>query len=406
MKKTRLFIFITALLITLLMVVGCDVSPVSINDRLVRASIAVSNSRDLQVVGGDSTISSYKIAMIPEWESSSTSDPIVGKKGSRTNGVVDGWEAVSYSIENENISIDLGYVSQGKWSIYLNAYNSAGNLIYSGTTTSYLNKNSTDVVIVMKRATSDKTKGYLYFFISLNRLNLSDTNQNIVDGVISENNNIYRMGYEIIDSNGVSESGYIPLNAINDTHAIFGDDETPIALDSGEYTVIVSLLKKDNNGVESVIGGITKLASIYPGNKEDRFSWILVRGDVTPSDFIQVGIDFPAPEVTAEVIYSETDDVYTCEDTFNKISGYDRFFRWFIDGELIEESVSYTKWTVRDITTNGNKSTMSCSFSKLGEREVRCEVVYIPNGISGIDSDPLHFVGGDSYYVQVLSKSN
>ena len=403
MKKTRLFIFITALLLTLLMVVGCDVSPVSNDNDLVKASISVSNSRDLQVVGGDSTITSYKIAMIPEWEATSASDPIVGKKGSRTNGVVDGWEDIEYLKENDQISIDLGYVSQGKWTIYLNAYNDTGDLIYSGCTTTYLNKNSiNDIFILMKRAISDTSFGYLYFSISLNRLNLSDTDQNIVDGVISEENNIYRMGYIIINSNGeIEEEDYIPLSSVNSHYAYFGDSLDPIKLKSGEYTVVVSLLK---NG--SVIGGITKLVSIYPGNKEEIYSWILVQGDVTPSDFIQVGIDFPAPEITAKVTYSETNGIYTCEDTFNEIDGYDRYFRWFIDGELIEENTAYAKWIVEDITTDGNKSTMSCSFSKFGEREIRCEVVYIPSGISGIDSDPLHFVGGDSYYVQVLSTSN
>ena len=49
MKKTRLFIFITALLLTLLMVVGCDVSPASENadNDLVMASISIASSRSL-----------------------------------------------------------------------------------------------------------------------------------------------------------------------------------------------------------------------------------------------------------------------------------------------------------------------------------------------------------------------
>ena len=49
MKKTRFFIFITALLITLLTVVGCDVSPVTdfLEKDLVKASISINGSRSL-----------------------------------------------------------------------------------------------------------------------------------------------------------------------------------------------------------------------------------------------------------------------------------------------------------------------------------------------------------------------
>lgn len=407
MKKTRLFIFITALLLILLMVVGCDVSPASMNNDLVKANISVSNSRDLQVVGGDSTITSYKIAMIPEWEATSTSDPIVGKKGSRTNGVVDGWENISHTEENGNLSFYLGYVSQGKWSIYINAYNKDNILIYSGSVTTYINATSNNIVIFLKREGSISGVGRLGFNISLNRLNLTDDFIKDENGLIDESGNVFRLRYEIIDVNNDSvKEGYIPLASKLGPHFVFGDFVTPIILTPNDYTIIVSLVKKDINGIESKIGGITRLVSILPSETDDYDSWTKLMGEVTPSDFIQVGIDFPAPEITAEVTYSETNGVYTCEDTFNKIAGYDRYYRWFIDGELIEENTAYTKWTVGSITTNGNTSTMNCSFSRLGEREIRCEVVYIPNGISGIDSDPLHFVGGNSYYVQVLSTSN
>ena len=81
----------------------------------------------------------------------------------------------------------------------------------------------------------------------MNRLNLTDTDKNIVNNSISEANNVYRMGYKIIGSNGESvRSGYIPLKSVNVSHAVFGDDKNPIQLACGEYSVVVSLLKKDN----------------------------------------------------------------------------------------------------------------------------------------------------------------
>lgn len=411
MRKSRVFIVIAALLVTLLMVVGCDVSPVSPtnNNELVKASVAVSGSRDLQVVGGDGTVSSYKIAMIPEWSESDLSDPIVGRKGSRADDGVVTFVDVAYTNDNGNIEIDLGYVSQGKWSIYINAYNSSNVLIYSGNVTTYLNSSNSDIVIYMSRASEESQKGYLGFYIQVNQLKASSTDYM----------KKYGLKYDVltVDGNSVlpkDANRYLVVTSISDDkntkdkYAIYGLWDSTVSFVPDDYCVTVSLVINPKTENEEVIGGITKLVSIYPCDPEDHHSWVMIHGEVSPSDFIQVGIDLPAPDITASLSSSVSDGVYTftCEDTFDNISGYVRSFRWFIDGELIEGTGDSTKWTISSIGVNStaqNISSMSCSFKKLGDREIRCEVVYVPENIADIDNKPLHFVGGDTAYVQVLS---
>ena len=396
-----------ALMMTLLLVVGCDVSPVA-NNNLIKASVNISDSRDLQVVGGDGNITYYKIAMIPEWSETSIDEKIVGKKGSRDeNGNITSWEDVSYSKENGNVAIDLGYISQGKWSIYINAYNKADDLIYVGNTMVYLNSNQTDVVVLLRRTGLDSDVGRLGFNITLNRLNLTDSYTSDENGIVDESGNVYRLKYEVLGGKEPIQ-GYIPLASMFGAYSVFGDFKNPVHLIPGDYTVVVSLVKKDSEGKETIIGGITRLVSVFPSKTDNYDDWTKLVGEVTPSDFIQVGIDSPAPDITASLSSSVSDGVYTftCKDTFNNISGYVRSFRWFIDGELIEGTGDSTKWTISSIgvdSTAQNISSMSCSFKKLGDREIRCEVVYVPENIADIDNKPLHFVGGDTAYVQVLS---
>lgn len=394
-----------ALMMTLLLVVGCDVSPVA-NNNLIRASVNISDSRDLQVVGGDGNITSYKIAMIPEWSETSIDEQIVGKKGSRDeNGNITSWEAVSYSKENGNVAIDLGYISQGKWSIYINAYNEANDLIYVGNTMVYLNLNQTDVVVLLRRTGLDSDVGRLGFNITLNRLNLTDSYTSDENGIVDESGNVYRLMYKVLGGKEPIQ-GYIPLASMFGAYSVFGDFKNPVHLIPGDYTVVVSLVKKDSEGKETIIGGITRLVSVFPSKTDNYDDWTKLVGEVTPSDFIQVGIDFPAPDIKASISCLEVDGVYTfsCEDKYNITNGYKRYFRWFIDGELVEGN-NNQKWTVDDVSLSGNKSSLTCSFLKKGEREVHCEVVYVPSSVADIDNQPLHFIGGDTFSVQVLSIS-
>lgn len=406
MKKNRLFIFITALLLTLLMVVGCDVSPAPMNNGLVRASISVSNSRDLQVVGGDGNIDYYKIAMIPEWSTSNLSESIVGKKGNRDeSGVVTEWIDVTPLEEHGNLFIDLGYVSQGKWTIYLNGYNKDGVLIYTGNTSTYLKKDNSNIVIFLNRYSDAQKNGHIGFFIVVNQLKILE----------SDHKSSYGLKYDVrsLDGNTVLNEDvnkYLEVSSFVENKVNYGLWDDKVSFIPDDYYVTVSLVINPKTENERVIGGITRLVSIYPGITSDTHTWTMIRGEVAPSDFLQVGIDFPVPEITTIMDASEQGGVYTftCTDTYNNTDKFNRYYRWFIDGELVKDNSDYSKWSVASIsssTLEPNKSTMTCSFNKkgLGEREIRCEVVYVPIDIDGVDEKPLHFVGGSTSYVQVLS---
>lgn len=404
MNKTRFFIFIMALMMTLLLVVGCDVSPLS-NDCLINARLSISDSRGIQIYGGDGTIKKYKIAMIPEWVQSEIDEQIVGWKGSiDENGIVTGYEDISYIEENGGVSIDLGYISQGKWSIYINAYNNNDVLIYSGKSSGYINKENSNIVIVLNRATGNELNGYMGFFIRLNQLCINE----------GDHYNKYGLKYEVytLDGNKAlddSVNKYLNVYSKFGNTINYGSWDESVRLAPNDYYVTISLVKNPKKSNEKVVGGITRFVSIYPGSKTDSHTWTMIDGDVVPSDFIQVGIDFPAPEITATMKLEKSGNncKFSCEDKYNNLGNNDfsRYYRWFIDGELVEEGGSYGKWEITSISTTSNDSnvsTMECVFSKLGEREVRCEVVYVPKIIEGVDSKPLHFVGGVSEYVQVL----
>ena len=143
MKKTRFFIFITALLITLLTVVGCDVSPVTPNSELVRASVSLGGNKEKGIVILDyaADVSEYRIALVPEWgKLENGTKPYGGFGEIDENGRIVG----SY-IErdpSEVSSIDLGYVTPGQWTIYVEAFNSSGTMLEKGSATQFFTKDS------------------------------------------------------------------------------------------------------------------------------------------------------------------------------------------------------------------------------------------------------------------------
>ena len=111
MKKTRFFIFITALLITLLTVVGCDVSPVSTRtDNLVLASISVREARALVSNGEDNALSEVKhfsCKLEHRWSIDGTTDTY-------TEEIYGDKEIVYENIAEDGV---LGWVTPGKWKV-------------------------------------------------------------------------------------------------------------------------------------------------------------------------------------------------------------------------------------------------------------------------------------------------
>ena len=92
--------------------------------------------------------------------------------------------------------------------------------------------------------------------------------------------------------------------------------------------------------------------------------------------------------------------VFTCTDSTDQIDNYTKAYYWFIDGELITKASTGGKWTVTNIADNGNTSSMSCIFNSYGKREIKCEIVYIPNVSQG--DKLIRYVGGDSTFVEII----
>ena len=127
MIKTRLFIFITALLLTLLMVVGCDVSPSitnSIPGGCVEASLMVSSSRDLEFyvngreepLVGISEISKavyFYYTLESLW---TVDDPL-----EKPYGEVTVWDSQRLPDDGK-----LGWVTPGRWKVSIYGLNSQG----------------------------------------------------------------------------------------------------------------------------------------------------------------------------------------------------------------------------------------------------------------------------------------
>ena len=400
MKKTRLFIFISALLLTLLMVVGCDVSPIS--DYIatenscveLKLSIEGPNSREIKVDTSNLVINNYKIAIIPEWNTLLNGSPVYGQIGSRS---VEG--VVSYG-ENTYTSIDqisLGYVTPGKWTVYVAAFNKDNKVVLDGYTSTYINSsNNTVSVCLTPNVTTVSEKGELCFFITVPRLSENHLESYGVSYTL------YNVSNTEVSSNDIP--GYLPLNA---THAwYYFDSENNISLPAGEYIIKVSLYDKKD---QSVIGSMVKKLSIVSG------STTTVAGDIYPSEFVDAKLDYSLPVINAvidEIKENQIKDnaiIFNCTDNTNSIGDYNIVFRWFIDGELVTnvtpEDDKTSKWKVTAISSNGKTSSITCVFNSYGKREVRCEVVYIPTVTDGSDTSKyIRFVGGDSKFVEIIPR--
>ena len=403
MKKTRFFIFITALLITLLTVVGCDVSPVS--DSIAssnpfvefKLSIEGPNSRGLKIDSSNVIIKNYRIALIPEWDVLENGTPAYGQIGSRsTDGVVSYGETTYSSIDQ----ISLGYVTPGKWTVYVAAFNNDNEVVLDGYTSTYVNSSDNTVSVCLSpNVTTVSESGTLNFYIFVPKLSESHLDY-------------YGVNYTVFDSkNSVVSSGDITGNALplNPTQIWYCNSKI-ISIPAGEYIIRISLYDKNDN---SSIGGITKKISIVSG------STTTVGGSLSPSEFVDANLEYKLPVINADVddieLVKQVKDnaiLFKCSDkTKPSLDGYTVTYRWFIDGELVTKVTTNEdyngKWRITAKSDNdiNRESSISCVFNSYGKYEIRCEVVYIPSVTEGVDNSTLRrLVGGDSTFVEIIPR--
>lgn len=394
MRKTGLFIFIAVLLATLIMTVSCDSTPVSVKNGLVRASISLGGEeKGLVVTGGDNTVTSYRVALIPEWETGEMGESICGRIGSRS---IEG--TVTYGTQTfsaNGSSIDLGYLSMGRWSVYIQALNNNGNLVFEGNASTYFNHNQKDVVVYLKRVTSGSNVNVGYNIL-LNQLTITD--QEHVDNYKvfiqvknNDNTEVVISESEINPTISSSEDGSVPYVSYESN-----SDNPQISLPQGSYVVTISLkeYEKDSSSWKTV-GGISRMLNVVSGEEA------IIKGVVAPSDFVTPELSIPSTTIDAQLTTvpaessQKKDNVlqFVCTDMGNDKGEYNRTFHWFIEGEEVVDASMVT-------TDNENgTSTLNFTFTSYGLWEVSCMVVYSPSNSSAVK-----FCGQDSYTVKIIPR--
>lgn len=376
MKITRLFIFIAALLITLLMVVGCDVSPASMNNELVKASLSLDkkNTKDIIIVDHGADVTSYKIALVPCWDQLLNGTKPYGGFGS----IDENEKIVEGTVHNaSNVSsIDLGYLTPGQWTIYVEALNSSGVVLQKGKVSKFFTKDSDNEATVFLLPVTGGD-GKLVFSISVQQLSIEkfDSKYSLrykLEGVNTKRN-----------FNGSLTAGE-PISC-----RVQYSGEVTVPQD--DYLATVSLVLNDGTENGKTIGGISRVVRVASMNSNGDYSWF--GGDITPEDFIQVGVDVAAPSIRTSLsksfdgstVKQSTTISFTCTDETSNKDNYNRQFIWYVNGVKVLETTSETAESVFSNTS---------IFSDYGNYEVRCEVVYYTANIS--------FIGGSSVKFQII----
>ena len=376
MKKTRLFIFITALLLTLLMVVSCDVSPVSMNNELVKASLSLNkkNTKDIIIVDSGADVTSYKIALVPCWDQLLNGTKPYGGFGSidENEKIIEG---TVYNASNVS-SIDLGYLTPGQWTIYVEALNSSGVVLQKGKVSKFFTKDSDNEATVFLLPVTGED-GKLVFSISVQQLS--------IENFASE----YSLRYKLEGIN-TKRNFNGSLNA-GEPISCRVQYSGEVIVPQDDYLATVSLVLNDGTENGKTIGGISRVVRVASMNSNGDYSWF--GGDITPEDFIQVGVDVAAPSIMTSLsksfedskVKKDTTISFTCTDITSNKDNYNRQFIWYVNGDKVLETTSETAESVFS-----NES----YFSEYGNYEVRCEVVYYTDNIS--------FIGGSSVKFQII----
>ena len=384
MKKTRFFIYITALLITLLIVVGCDVSPASVNNGLVRASINIGNNltKDLIITNAESCrATKYRIALIPQWDKLENGSPIYGQIGSVENGKI----KTGMETAIDSSSIDLGYITPGKWTVYVEALNKNDKVVMSGSCTTFFTIEEIDVFIILQPVSEGN--GQLDLVVNVQKLSVNnhEINYKLYYSLEGNQTGAYT---KIIDGKNVTEFEMNFDEELDSLEHLYRTYGAKVSVPQ-DYYIIKFILKEYNEKTKEwdVVGGITRSITVVA----DDTSYIF--GDVMPSEFIPVEVDVAAPSIQTSLstsfngskVKKDTTFSFTCKDESANTKDYNREFIWYVNGDKVLETTSETTESVFS-----NKS----YFSEYGNYEVRCEVVYYTDNIS--------FIGGSAVKFQII----
>ena len=285
----------------------------------------------------------------------------------------------------------------GNWTVYVQALNKNGKIIYEGNNTTYFSHSSTNVVVLLLPVKYGE-KVTLAYDILLPQL--CETKKDNEGNYYTDHDKYYKVIInvkDILSSSVVFEDEilpwYVPSENVSDMYYCSWVKGNPvIELEQGTYLVTVILKERENANSDKfkVIGGISRTINIVSGEKAS------IAGYVTPSDFISPDLEIPAPTINASMTGPEEGSkkeklTFVCTDVDGNPGGYNRTFHWFIEGEEIKDS---TKVSTDNAT---GQSILKYSFNEYGRWDVTCKIVYSPSSPNAVS-----FCGEASYTVQIV----
>lgn len=356
MKKTRFFIFITALLITLLTVVSCDVSPVSTRtDNLVLASISVREARALVSNGEDNTLSEVKhfsCKLEHRWSIDGTTDTY-------TEEIYGDKEIVYENIAEDGV---LGWVTPGKWKLTVYGYNSEKIPVYVGTTESYFSPTNSTATVFM---TPLKNTGTITIDINQPMLSSNPYEYNYIYKVIDSSGNI-------AVSNGNRVEGVIEID-ITKSNNITGNYKATISDLSFDMYAVVVYCYRNSSATSSQIKSVSEIekGELIGGEVKKVFLCFnfdqpfTITGSLDFSDFVKADLDSSSIVVSGSLTSSISGKTanFTLKDNTNTngSTSFNFSYQWYVNGVLMQDSTS---------------KVFSHSFEYYGPKEVSCVIVY------------------------------
>ena len=348
MKKTRLFIFIAALLITLLMVVGCDVSPTfntSIPEGCVNVRLNIAGDRRLNVSSSvPNEITDWKYSLTPLWDygDETVSETIYGS-----------------AVQKDLVDNNIGWVTPGYWKVevygmYIKEGYGAG-IVYYGETEVYFNESNTNAVVYMK---------------PFEYMNNATIRIDIIQPNLSETNSEYYYCYSIkgVSGNSAMERNGVLTKDTSTANKYIGEISQ---LKADYYTINISIYRNNT--------GLTDLTAIKTGAEliggevigifVQDMATVIVGGTIDPSNFVQGQLNVSSVNVKGSMnrgVFSKTE------------TGISTSFS-VVDETVITGEKEYTpsyQWYVNGVQQSETSKNFAYTFETYGPKEVSCVIVY------------------------------
>ena len=378
MKKN--FLKVAAMLIAaMLMVVSCsqEVAPKTEDNGLVEARLNVAFGRDL-AVNGDTKAEEFdvKYSMTCLWTD-------------QANGKID---AVTGAVDDQPLlSGKLGWVTPGYWKITVKAYEkNTQNVVFKGDASVYFTHNSNTATIYLEPAEGEKNS--IVFGFYMQDLGETYATDYVVKYTITKNGISLGKDYSDIafteeEAKKVykTESGTtleLPAsNPVYDNQRCY--TKTVSDLDSGYYTVTVSVYVKGKNGLE-LKGGVSKGMLLVDGDTAN------VTGHIEPSDYVATQVKSYFVDVDTELALVDNGFVLSSDkksatvkvsfkdktnvkqfDSSLELKDFSRNYYWLVDGS--ETTISAQSVNAYTINTAKEET---FTVSNPGVKNISCRTIY------------------------------